>query len=101
MLENVKRRIRRLVRKRDGDRRGQSDARIPEPPQPGGPERPDEADHVKPPKNEFAVPVTNKERRHDGWSEIRPRRPGEDTDMGRDLLPDITDPGRDLDEEKG
>ena len=99
MLEKVKRRIRRIVRKKDGGGRD-PDARIPEKPQPGGPERPHEVSSVRPSEgNDFAVPVTNKERRHDGWSEIRPRRPGEDTDMGRDMIPDITDPGKDLDED--
>lgn len=96
MLERVKRGIRRFVKKVARE----ADARIPEGPQPGGPERPDEADRVRPPADDYAVPVTTKERRHDGWSEIRPRRPGEDTDMGRDMLPDITDPGRDIDEER-
>lgn len=85
MLNDVKRKIRRLVRKRRG-------ASIPEGPQPGGPGRADEAEDVSPSEG-YAVPVTKKERRHDGWSEIRPRRPGEDTDLG---APDITDPGKDL-----
>lgn len=97
MMEKVKRKIRRLVARIDARaaRRTQP-ARAPEPPRPSGPERAAEPG----PDDEYAVPVTNKERRHDGWSEIRPRRPGEDTDMGRDMVPDITDPGRDIDEER-
>jgi hypothetical protein len=90
MIDHMKKRIRRLVKKRG--------ARIPEDSQPGGPGRADEADEVSPPGG-YAVPVTKKEKVHDGWTEIRPRRPGEDTDMGP--VPDITDPGRDLREEKG
>lgn len=89
MFRRLKREIRRFAEKRG--------ARIPEGPQPGGPERPDEAGDVSPPGG-YAVPVTKKEKRHDGWAEIRPRRPGEDTDMGQGR-PDITDPGRDLEEE--
>ncbi len=94
MLDEMKRRIRRLVMKR------RSGARIPEEPQPGGPGRADEAEKVSPP-DDYAVPITKKEKLHDGWSEIRPRRPGEDTDMSRGPVPDITDPGRDLSGEGG
>lgn len=101
MLDEVKRKFRRLVRdtiKHQPKRRGDHDVRIPEDAQPGGPGRADEAEKVTPPRREegFGVPVTDKEKLHDGYSDIRPRRPGEDTDMGRDIVPDITMPGRDL-----
>jgi hypothetical protein len=91
MMGDVRRRIRCWMgRGRSGTgRRGEGDARIPEEPQPGGPERPEEAYRVRPPPPEG-------ERTHDGWSAIRPRQPGEDTDMGRDVVPDVTYPGRDL-----
>ena len=59
-------------------------ARIPEGPQP-----------VITPPPDKVPPVPAREKRHDGWGEIRPRRPGEDTDLG--LRPaDITMPGKDL-----
>jgi hypothetical protein len=45
---------------------------------------------------EFAVPVPPKEKRHDGWAEIRRRNPGEDTDVLGMKPPDITDVGRSL-----
>lgn len=95
MLKEMKRRFRRWVAG-EGRRGG---ARIPEGPQPGGPERPDEAADVRPPENpkrDEDEKRETKEKMHDGWSEIRPRRPGEDTDMGRDMMPDVTYPGRDL-----
>ncbi len=99
MLDEVKRKLRRLVRGKPPPKKRYDDARIPEGPQPGGPERPDEAPEVRPPaegEEGYAVPVSRKEKLHDGYTGIRPRRPGEDTDMGRDLVPDITMPGRDL-----
>jgi hypothetical protein len=91
MLGNMRRRIRRWI-DRNGDEQGEqeADVRIPEPPQPGGPERPGDAAQVRPPR------TPDREKTHDGWSEIRRRAPGEDTDMGRDMLPDVTYPGRDL-----
>ncbi len=96
MLERFKRTIRRMVVKKDESKERDRGARAPENPPPGPP-RPDEArpggDEAS---GDFAVPVTRKERRHDGWGPIRPRRPGEDTDIGRDMIPDITDPGPDL-----
>lgn len=88
MLGKMKRRIRRWVGGERGDRR--DTVRIPEGPQPGGPERPDEAADVRPQRG------VDPEKTHDGWSEIRRRRPGEDTDMGHDVRPDVTYPGRDL-----
>ena len=57
-------------KRKDKSRRG---ARIPEQTQPGGP-----STIVEPPGG-FAVPVTEKEKQHDGWSEIRPRDPRETT----------------------
>jgi hypothetical protein len=92
MLDEMKRRLRRLVRKPPKKKR-HSDVRIPEGPQPGGPERPNEA--ITPPKKAATDSGLEKER-HDGYSDIRPRRPGENTHMGRDIIPDITMPGRDL-----
>lgn len=80
MLDRVKREIERLRRLRLRKKRP---ARIPEGPRPGGPEQPENAPDVTPPN------------RHDGWTEIRPRRPGEDTSVG--LRPvDITSPGKEL-----
>lgn len=118
MLDEVKRTFRRLVRKAAKHKPGHREdheVRIPEESQPGGPGRADEAEKVSPPHQ--AAPergdtsngddelVSAKEKRHDGYADIRPRRPGEDTDMGRDIVPDITMPGRDLrppeDEEQG
>jgi hypothetical protein len=93
MLDELKRRLRRLVRRTPPKKKRRSDVRIPEGPQPGGPERPHEA--ITPPKKTGQSGVVEKER-HDGYSGIRPRRPGEDTNMGRDIIPDITMPGRDL-----
>jgi hypothetical protein len=72
--------------------------RISERSQPGDRERPEEAEDVTPP---VAVPVTPKEKGHDGLAPIRLRRPGEDTDIGRDMRPDITDPGPDLRRPRG
>lgn len=105
MLDEVKRKFRRLVRDAAKHRPGKKhredhEVRIPEESQPGGPGRADEAEKVTPPRrvksNGDGDLVSDKERRHDGYADIRPRRPGEDTDMGRDLVPDITMPGRDL-----
>ena len=49
---------------------------------------------VTPPEAD-AVPTPARQKRHDGWGEIRARRPGEDTDLS--LRPaDITMPGKDL-----
>lgn len=80
MLDRVKREIERLRRLRVRKKRA---VRIPEGSQSGGPEHAERAPDVTP---------TN---RHDGWSEIRPRRPGEDTSVG--LRPvDITSPGKEL-----
>jgi hypothetical protein len=100
MLDEVKRKLRSLMKKPRRDRH-HHDARIPEGAQPGGPERPDEAHEVAPPREETGAGSAEadqgaKELRHDGWTGIRPRKPGEDTDMGRDIVPDITMPGRDL-----
>lgn len=61
--------------------------------QPRVPERAPEP--VSAPAEQNAVPIPQREKRHDGWGEIRVRRPGEDTDLS--LRPaDITMPGKDL-----
>lgn len=99
MMDELRRRIRRLLEKKAGSPPSEPGAAVAaEPCEPGA-----GAGSGSPrvgPADDYAVPVSSKERRHDGWSEIRPRRPGEDTDMGRDLIPDITDPG-DLAEKDG
>lgn len=97
MMDELRRRIRRLLEKKAGSPPSEQGAAVPEPCAPGAP---DAGSPRIEPADDYAVPVSSKERRHDGWSEIRPRRPGEDTDMGRDLIPDITDPG-DLAEKDG
>ncbi len=99
MMDRLRRSIRRLVDKKAGSPRGEREARAPEAASEPGAAACEEPHGAGPP-DDYAVPVTCKERRHDGWSEIRPRRPGEDTDMGRDMIPDITDPG-DLVEKRG
>ena len=48
MLDELKRRLRRLVRRTPPKKKRRSDVRIPEGPQPGGPERPHEA--ITPPR---------------------------------------------------
>ena len=97
MLGEVKRKIRRWKWSREDKRSG---PRIPERSQPGGPGRAGEKDAVSPPKD-YAVPTSPKEKQHDGWGEIRPRRPGEDTDLALPRAPDITMPGKDLLPSKG
>lgn len=107
MLDEIKRKLRRIMRPKPPPKK-RREVRIPEEPQPGGPERAQEAQSVRPPEGEpaapektqkeesYAVPVNPKKELHDGYADIRPRRPGEETDMGRDIVPDITIPGRDL-----